>query len=136
MTTCMLLSFSTTNSHTSSSMTTNTPNSHTSRSMMNDTPSSHLTTALTSLYQSIDDCETWQPSLYLESRHFTMEFTSQDKPTNHLQLIVEHELKNDSRLSMKSDHVKALVDFVSQIGSIMSTAATPHNLKKGFWQME
>jgi hypothetical protein len=59
-------------------------------------------------------------------------FTSQDKPTNHLQLIVENELKSDPRLSIKTDHVKALVDFVSQIGSIMNSAATPHNLKKGF----
>ena len=40
---------------------------------MNNTPSSDLTTALTSLYQSIDECEKWQPSLYLESSHFTMD---------------------------------------------------------------
>ena len=41
--------------------------------MMTNTPSSDLTTALTSLYESIDECETWQPSLHLESTHFTMD---------------------------------------------------------------
>jgi hypothetical protein len=54
-------------------MTTNKHSSHTSPAMMTNTPSSDLTTALTSLYESIDECETWQPSLHLESSHFTMD---------------------------------------------------------------
>ena len=32
---------------------------------------------------------------------------------------------------LKADHIKALVDFVSQIGSILGVAASPSNIKKG-----
>ena len=117
MTTCMLLSFSTFNSHTFPSMTTNTPNSHTSRSMMNNTPSSDLTTALTSLYQSIDECETWQPSLHLESSHFTMD----GGPIR---------IRAYDKLSTNIDTVKEPIDIVKLLSSFEYLHEHNNDLRK------
>ena len=59
-------------------------------------------------------------------------YTSRDKISTHLHLVLEEELKKAHRISLRTDHAKALVDFISQIGAILTIAATPHNLKKGF----
>ena len=59
-------------------------------------------------------------------------YPSKDKPSTHVQNLVERKLDTDVKLNIKTENRKALIDFVGQIGEIMIHAATPKNIKKGF----
>ena len=59
-------------------------------------------------------------------------FTSKDKPSSQIQMMVSKQLDSDERINIKAENKKALLDFVGQIGAILVQAATPKNIKKGF----
>ena len=60
-------------------------------------------------------------------------YTSVGKPKTFTQILLESQLKNDERVNLKTENQKALLDFVSQLGSIMIKAATATNVKAGFF---
>ena len=107
-------------------------NALTKSGRMNDSSKQFVQYMKQSASRSKDEQGADKSPMFKTMHKLNLSYTSKDKPTGQVQMLVEAQLQRDDKVNLKADNKKALLDFIGQIGEIMICSASPRSIKKGF----